>query len=95
MIYFIILGDILVGFSKYFSGLGDNEIYYTTKAFWSFIMAIPMSVFIFKREIHELKIASFLLFGSITLFIVVFIIQLFTVGGRGNPDTNYQDYWVI
>jgi amino acid permease len=45
-----------------------------------------LSPFIFKKEIHELKIASFLLFVSIVLFVVVFTFQLVINGADQNED---------
>ena len=54
-----------------------------------------MAVFIFKKEIHELKIATFFLFGSILLFMIVFMIELVVNAGEYNPDDDLSVYWKI
>ena len=56
------------------------------------MIGIILGVFIFKREIHELKIASYMLFISIITFIVVFVIEIGTHGLHSNPDKDYNEY---
>ncbi len=76
IIYFIIIGDILCSFASKISNVPEWEIYYTHRGFYAFIAALFLSVMIFKREIHELKIASYFLLLSILLFIVILSLEL-------------------
>lgn len=57
------------------------------------MIAAVMLTVIFKRSIHELKIASMFLFISITLFLVVFGYQLASVGTDENYDSNFSQYY--
>lgn len=78
MIYFIVIGDICASFASELTNVEERDRYYTSRGFYVFLIALILSGFIFKREIHELKIASYLLFFSILLFILVFIIEIAT-----------------
>jgi RsiW-degrading membrane proteinase PrsW (M82 family) len=53
-------------------------------------MLLPM---IFKKEIHELKLASVMLFIAIFLFVVVFIFQLISAGTDQNDDDDFKNYY--
>ena len=74
IIYFIIIGDICASYITYFTNVEEGTVFYTSRGFYAFLSSIPISFFIFKKEMHELKIASFMLFSSILLFVLVFII---------------------
>ena len=74
IIYFIIIGDISASYMAFFTKVEEDTVFYTTRGFYAFLSSIPISLFIFKKEMHELKIASFMLFSSILLFVIVFII---------------------
>ena len=70
IVYFIIIGDILTSFSLELFDTSHTIL--RSRALYISLVAGCLSVFIFKKEIQELKIASFLLFISISLFVVVF-----------------------
>ena len=44
------------------------------------VVGLSLSPYVFKKTIHELKGASFLLFTAITLFMIVLVVQLCDVG---------------
>ena len=78
IIYFIIIGNILASFAV--AVLKEQSPIFTSRGFYVVIVGALLSVLIFKRQMHELKIASILLFIAILLFIVVFTFQLVTAG---------------
>lgn len=93
MIYFIVIGDILASYGSKMANVPEWEVFYSHRGFYVFLVALVLSPFIFKREIHELKIASYFLLFSIILFIVVFSIELGTRGTHANKDTDYSQYY--
>ena len=50
---------------------------------------------ILKKQLAELKIVSITLFVALILFIVIFVIQLFTQASKTNPDTDHSSYFKI
>jgi len=70
IVYFIIIGDILASFGAEF--LHETGTIFSSRGFYVIIVALCLSFLIFKKQIHELKIASILLFIAILLFIIVF-----------------------
>jgi amino acid permease len=77
------------------TGKALQSIFYTNKGFYAFLMSLPILPFIFKKEIHELKLTSILLFMSISLFMLVFILELALKGSIYNPDTDYSIYYMV
>ena len=75
IIYFIIIGDILTSFAFELFNQREPSML-TNRTFYISIVAACLSIQIFKKEIHELKIASFLLFSSITIFVGIFAYQV-------------------
>lgn len=55
-------------------------------------LAVVNLPFVLKREIKEIKLASYLLFGSLITFILVMIGQLLIRGITINPDKDYMSY---
>ena len=78
VVYFIIVGDILTSFSVEIFDPSTPVI--TSRWLYIMLVALSLSVLIFKKEISELKIASVLLFVSIFLFVVFFSYQLIAYG---------------
>jgi len=78
ILYFIIIGDILSSFACQILNQTGNLV--TSRALYIAIVGLLLGPMIFKKEIHELKFASFMLFIAIFLFVVVFIYQLITAG---------------
>lgn len=70
MIYFIVFGDISASLALQAASDG----FYTQRWFYVLILAIAMLPFCLKKMLREMKIVSILLFGSIGLFVVLFII---------------------
>ena len=91
IIYFIIIGDILASFAVEF--MHESGTVLTSRAFYVVIVALCLSVLIFKKELHELKIASYLLFLSIILFVIVFTFQLIDAGTDQNNDAEFAEYY--
>lgn len=50
---------------------------------------------VLKKMLKEMKIVSVLLFVAIGLFILLFIIQLITMGSQENHDEDYYEYYDI
>ena len=50
---------------------------------------------ILKKQLAELKIVSITLFVALILFIVIFVIQLFTQADKTNPDKDHSSYFKI
>ena len=48
-----------------------------------------------KKDLHELKIVSIILFACILIFVALFIIQLLTIGNIDNHDENYGRYYKV
>jgi amino acid permease len=84
ILYFIIIGDILSSFASQI--LNQKDTFLTTRPLYVVLVGFILSPFIFKKEIHELKFASFMLFIAIFLFVVVFIFQLISAGTDQNLD---------
>jgi hypothetical protein len=57
------------------------------------IVGALLSPFIFKKQIHELKGASILLFVAIFMFIIVFTFQLISAGADQNGDDDFSEYY--
>jgi amino acid permease len=75
MVYFITFSGIAQSFVLI--GIKDPshlDMFYCKKWFYVLIIAAAAFPLCVKREIKELKLASILLFGSIFLFVIVFII---------------------
>jgi amino acid permease len=72
IIYFIIIGDILSSFAVEI--LHQRGTMFTSRAFYVVIIGLMLTPLIFKKALHELKIASVLLFIGIFLFVIVFTV---------------------
>ena len=55
-------------------------------------MLVPL---ILKKKLAEMKIISILLFASIGIFIILFLVQLLTLGGIENHDEDYGQYYEV
>jgi amino acid permease len=86
LIYFMIISKIFASFAWDLLG---HEGFLTTRTLYVLLIGLALSPLILKKEIRELKIASFLLFTAILLFIVVFTIQLIVNGTDQNIDADY------
>lgn len=84
IIYFMVIGDILASFASEILSTPDS--FWASRQFYILLLALALTPIVFKRQIYELKIASFLLFMAIILFEVVLIWQLAGSGADQNPD---------
>ena len=91
ILYFIIIGDILASFASQI--LNELDTFRTSRACYVIIVGIMLLPMIFKKEIHELKLASVMLFIAIFLFVVVFIFQLISAGTDQNDDDDFKNYY--
>ena len=91
ILYFIIIGDILASFASQI--LNELDTFRTSRACYVILVGIMLFPMIFKKEIHELKLASVMLFIAIFLFVVVFIFQLVSAGTDQNDDEDFKNYY--
>lgn len=91
ILYFVIIGDILASFAR--QALNELDTFRTSRACYVIIVGAILSPMIFKKEIHELKLASVLLFTAIVLFVVVLIFQLASAGTDQNDDEDFKKYY--
>lgn len=93
MIYLIVFGTTASSVVQNISNNTTN--FFVNKTFYVLLIGLVNIPLILKRAIKELKIASFLLFGSIILFVVILGFQLGTKGTYLNTDTNFDNYYAI
>ena len=73
MIYFIIFSDIAKSLAQQMMGEGpDTTKFFASKTCYVLVLAFMTLPFIIRKELKELKIASLLLFGGVTAFILIF-----------------------
>lgn len=94
IIYFIIIGDILTSFAnEFFNVNGPGFLLHRT--FYILLIAVGLSTQIFKREMHELKLTSVLLFTAISLFVGIFAHQVIVLGPGYEPEELASPNWGI
>ena len=91
ILYFMIIGDILASFARQI--LNELNTFRTSRACYVIIVGVMLFPMIFKKEIHELKFASVMLFIAIFLFVVVLIFQLVSAGTDQNDDKDFKNYY--
>eukprot|EP00347_Sterkiella_histriomuscorum_P010970 403374242 len=95
MIYFIVIGDICSSFFSEFTGKPEGDKYYTSRSFYVAILAFFIIGFIFKKEVHEFKFASYMLFLSIVIFIIICALEMIIDGNHWNTDKDYSQYYKL
>lgn len=102
MIYFIVFGQCAASVTRdifYQSKPLDEYNLLIVRQFWILLLAIGLLPVIFKKELKEMKIISYLLFGSVLFFIFFLGFQLANHGmekWNGNypgPYPYYQIDW--
>ena len=93
MIYLIVFGDVSASLAKQ-ALTSDEESIMTTRAIYVLAISILMTPLCLKKMLSEMKIVSILLFVSIGIFIIVFIIQLAS-GTNENHDETYGQYYKV
>jgi len=81
-----VFGDVSASIVEDISGSSE---FFTTRAPYVLILGLLLLAFVLKKKIHELAIASWLLFFSIGLFILVFILQIIFRGTFENHDSKF------
>ena len=76
LIYLIVLSSTLAQFIGGFFGKSFGEVWYSSKPFYVGFIGLSLIAVVIKKELAEMKILSWLLFGSITLFILMSLILL-------------------
>lgn len=92
LIYFIVFGEISASIVKSMLEPG-TENFFTTKVPYILVLATVMTPISLMKKLNEMKIVSILLFLAIALFILLFLIQLCTMGTIENPDVDYSVYY--
>lgn len=94
MIYFIVFSNISASIAESVIGqestslLKDRSVYVIVLAFLMFPLCM-------KKMLAEMKIVSVLLFLAIAIFILLFLVQLITMGSIENHDETYGRYYMV
>ena len=88
MIYFIVFGEISASLAESVAEPGTENIL-TKRVLYVLFLALAMLPLCLMKKLREMKIVSILLFIAIGLFILLFIVQLVTLGNKENIDESY------
>lgn len=94
IIYFIVFSDI----SKSLVDLAyenENESILQERYIYVLALAVIMIPLCLKKKMAEMKFVSILLFASIAIFIILFLVQLLTLGTIENHDEKYGQYYTV
>ena len=94
MIYFIVFGNISASLAQAVYNDGTENML-TSRTIYVLVLAVLMTPLCLKKMLAEMKIVSIMLFLSISIFILLFIVQLCTLGSIENHDETYGAYWEI
>ena len=94
LIYFIVFSNISASLAKAGFAEGTENIL-TDRTIYVLTLALFISPLCFKKKLAEMKIVSILLFISIAIFILLFLVQLLTLGSIENHDETYGQYWEV
>jgi len=76
LIYLIVLSSTLAQFVGGLCGKSFGDVWYSSKPFYVLVIGVSLAAVVIKKELAEMKVLSWLLFGSITLFILMSLILL-------------------
>lgn len=94
MIYFIVFGDIAASLA--YQGYNfEKENVLTERAIYVVFIALVMTPLCLKKKLREMKLVSILLFAAIGIFILLFLIQMFSLGTIDNADEDFRQYWRV
>lgn len=89
MLYFIVFSGIAM--SIMIQSLPDKvDMFYCKKPFWVLVIALLATPLIIKKEMKELRMASYGLFFAVFLFVVIFTIELGIEGPQLNGAKLYE-----
>lgn len=94
MIYFIVFSNISRSLALLAFEEGEENML-TDRKFYVLALAVVMTPLCIKKMLAEMKIVSVLLFVSIAIFILIFLVQLMTLGNIENHDESYGEYYTI
>jgi len=94
MIYFIVFSQISSSLAQLAYDEGAHNIL-TDRTFYVVALAVFMIPLCVKKMLAEMKIVSILLFISIAIFVLTFLVQLLTLGSIENHDEKYGQYYRI
>lgn len=91
LIYFIVFSGIAASLASLSSETKDQ--FYCKRWIYVLVVGVLCLPFVLQHQIKHLKIASFLLFLAIFLFVISFIIELAISGTEHNPDESFDQYY--
>ena len=94
MIYFIVFSDVACSLAQLAFEEGEENIL-TSRTFYVLALALLMTPLCIKKVLSEMKIVSVLLFVCIAIFVLLFIVQMMTLGSIENHDETYGEYYTI
>lgn len=94
MIYFIVFSNISTSLAENFYPPETDNLM-TDRTIYVIGLAVLMVPAVLKKMLAEMKIVSVLLFMSIAIFILLFLIQLLTLGSIENHDETYGQYYRV
>ena len=94
-LYFIVFSSVAVSLVSLAYVDKDSDTIFTDRATYVIALAIVLVPLILKKKLAEMKIISILLFASIGIFIILFLVQLLTLGGIENHDEDYGQYYEV
>lgn len=86
LIYFVIFGDISISLAQQTFAKGQEDSIFLTRWFYVVLLGALLVPVCFKRKLAEMKWVSMLLFAGIGAFVLLFAIQLVTLGTIKNHD---------
>lgn len=88
MIYFIVFSNISASLAQAIYN-DDTDNILTGRTIYVICLAVLMTPLCLKKMLAEMKIVSIMLFLSIGIFILLFFVQLCTLGSIENHDETY------
>ena len=77
MIYFMVFGDTLGQLAASFTDdLHLDDVWYTSRYCYTIPLAVILLPVVLKKELAELAWISYVLFGSLTIFVILNFIQV-------------------
>lgn len=92
MIYFIVFSEISASLGAQAT---DKEHFLAERNLYIVLLGVFMLPICLKKFLNELKCVSVLLFLSIAVFILLFLVQLCTLGEIENHDETFGEYYQV
>ena len=88
MLYFIVFSNISASIAKQIQDPGTDNIF-SDRTIYVIVLSTLLIPFVLKKMLKEMKIISILLFLCIFIFLLLFVVQICTIGNVENHDENY------